>query len=274
MSKIVRSVGRGGVNLYNDVIIIQKLLNKQRLPGVTGQLKYDGDAGKETITRIEIFQKHIVKMAKPDGRIDPGGKTMARLAGTTEIGKISSPSGLKTKYFVIHSTGGEMSQKTIEGFKGYEGKAHAYILRDGQLINIVPFDQKAWATKREKQDKSLIGSMYHIELNYAAGGSPNEAQYNKLAEIFKQLNAEMVKKGHELVIVPHKEVDRGLKSGHSDPENFDFGHFYDVLKNQGVDIDKIRKITPERYSAPSQADQKSNWPPILTGPVERRKADK
>ena len=92
MSKIVRSVGRGGVNLYNDVIIIQKLLNKQRIPGVTGQLKYDGDAGKETITRIEIFQKHIVKMAKPDGRIDPGGKTMAKLvAGTTPPSK---PSGL------------------------------------------------------------------------------------------------------------------------------------------------------------------------------------
>lgn len=274
MIKIVRSVGRGGANLYNDVITIKKLLNKQRLPGVTGQLKYDGDAGKETIARIEIFQKNILKMAKPGGRIDPGGKTMASLVGITETARISSPNSLKTKYFVIHSTGGEMSKKTIEGFKGYEGKAHAYILRDGELINIVPFDQKAWATKREKQDKSLIGSMYHIELNYAAGGSPNEAQYNKLAETFKRLNSETVKKGHELVIVPHKEVDRGLKSGHSDPENFDFSHFYDVLKNQGVDVDKIQKITPERYSVPSQADQKSSWPPVLTGPVERRKADK
>lgn len=89
-------------------------------------------------------------MPKPDGRIDPGGKPMARHAGTTDIGKISSPSGLKTKYFVIHSTGGEMSQKTIEGFKGYEGKAHAYILRDGQLINIVPFDQKGPRSVRNK----------------------------------------------------------------------------------------------------------------------------
>ena len=83
MSKIVRSVGRGGVNLYNDVITIKKLLNKQRLPSVTGELKYDGDAGNETIARIEIFQKNIVNMPKPDGRIDPGGKTMAYLTGTT-----------------------------------------------------------------------------------------------------------------------------------------------------------------------------------------------
>ena len=90
MTKIVRSVGRGGVNLYNDVITIQKLFNKQRLPGVTGQLKYDGDAGSETITRIEIFQKNIVKMPKPDGRIDPGGKTMAKLTGTTAQSKSSA----------------------------------------------------------------------------------------------------------------------------------------------------------------------------------------
>ena len=83
MTKIVRSVGRGGVNLYNDVITIQKLLNKKRPPGITGQLKYDGDAGKETITRIELFQKNIVKMPKPDGRVDPGGMTMANLTGTT-----------------------------------------------------------------------------------------------------------------------------------------------------------------------------------------------
>ena len=87
MTKIARSVGRGGVNLYNDVITIKKLLNKQRLPGVTGELKYDGDAGKETITRIEIFQKNIVKMPKPDGRIDPGGMTMAKLTAEEKTTK-------------------------------------------------------------------------------------------------------------------------------------------------------------------------------------------
>ena len=94
MTKIVRSVGRGGVNLYSDVITIQKLLNQQRLPGVTGQLKYDGDAGKETITRIEIFQKNIVKMPKPDGRIDPGGKTMAKLTGATTQAKNQRPANV------------------------------------------------------------------------------------------------------------------------------------------------------------------------------------
>ena len=82
MTKISRSVGRGGINHYADVATIQKLLNKQRIPGVTGQLKLDGDAGSKTITRIELFQKNVMQMEKPDGRVDPGGKTMEKLTGT------------------------------------------------------------------------------------------------------------------------------------------------------------------------------------------------
>jgi N-acetyl-anhydromuramyl-L-alanine amidase AmpD len=175
----------------------------------------------------------------------------------------------RKKYFVIHSTGGELSKKSIEGYKGHQGKAHAYIMRDGEMINIIDFNQDAWATKREKQDKSLIGLMYHIELNYAEGESPSKPQYSKLAEIFKQLNTEAAKYGDNLVIVPHKEVDRGVKNGHSDPENFDFNYFYEVLKGQGVEVDKINKITQDRYSIPNRADQKSNWPPVLSGAVAR-----
>lgn len=81
MTKILRSVGRGGVNLYADVIAIKKLLNKQRMAGATSLLKLDGTVGSETIARIELFQKNELKMAKPDGRVDPGGKTLSKLTG-------------------------------------------------------------------------------------------------------------------------------------------------------------------------------------------------
>ena len=94
MTKILRSVGRGGMNHYADVSTIQKLLNKQRIPGVTGQLKLDGNAGSNTITRIELFQKNVMKMEKPDGRIDPGGKTMAKLTGATAQAKNQRPANV------------------------------------------------------------------------------------------------------------------------------------------------------------------------------------
>lgn len=90
MTKILRSVGRGGVNLYSDVITIKKLLNKQRMDGATSQLKLDGSVGSETIVRIELFQKTELRMAKPDGRVDPGGKTMAKLTESSREVKTKS----------------------------------------------------------------------------------------------------------------------------------------------------------------------------------------
>ena len=79
MSKILRSVGRGGVNLISDVTLVQTLLNKQNFNGVTKPLKLDGKAGTLTISRIELFQRKVMGMGKPDGRVDPDGKTMAKL---------------------------------------------------------------------------------------------------------------------------------------------------------------------------------------------------
>lgn len=81
MVKITQSVGRGGANVKADVIVVQELLNKQRIPGATSPLKPDGNAGPQTIARIELFQERIMNMKKPDGRIDPGGKTLEKLAG-------------------------------------------------------------------------------------------------------------------------------------------------------------------------------------------------
>lgn len=79
MTKILKSVGRGGANLYSDVLAIQGLLNKYSIPGATVPLKADGKAGPQTITRIELFQEKVMKMVKPDGRVDPDGKTLLKL---------------------------------------------------------------------------------------------------------------------------------------------------------------------------------------------------
>ena len=80
---IMKSVGRSngyGANLAADVKKIQQLLSDNagkliplRPADVTGQC----DA--HTITLIEEFQRRVVKMARPDGRVDPGGRTLQLL---------------------------------------------------------------------------------------------------------------------------------------------------------------------------------------------------
>jgi hypothetical protein len=76
---IAKSVGRGGVNVEEDVRKIQTLLNEQ-MPVPLRPLEVNGKCGTETIIAIEEFQRRVLKQARPDGKVDPQGKTMAALS--------------------------------------------------------------------------------------------------------------------------------------------------------------------------------------------------
>ncbi|MGD8925562.1 MAG: glycoside hydrolase family protein [Thioalkalispiraceae bacterium] len=79
MTVLSASVGRGGRNNKTDTRRVQGLLNRYKIPGITKPLKITGVADSNTIRRIEAFQKKIVKMRTPDGRIDPDGRTIKKL---------------------------------------------------------------------------------------------------------------------------------------------------------------------------------------------------
>jgi len=72
--RIGASVGRGGVNRKPDTRRIQGALNEV-FPALA--LAVDGLCGPATVRRIERFQRGF--MPAPDGRIDPGGRSLARL---------------------------------------------------------------------------------------------------------------------------------------------------------------------------------------------------
>ena len=72
------SVGRSGRNLRSDVLVVQRLLARSRLPPLR-VLKVDGVVGRDTIAHIEHFQLVVVKMSSPDGRIDADGRTWRHL---------------------------------------------------------------------------------------------------------------------------------------------------------------------------------------------------
>ena len=79
---IQTSVGKGGTNQFDDVVVIQVLLNFSR-PVPMAPVGVDGRVGSsaksETVSAISEFQSRVQKMGKPDGRVDPGGKTLAAL---------------------------------------------------------------------------------------------------------------------------------------------------------------------------------------------------
>jgi hypothetical protein len=75
--KIIKSVGAPPAsNLFQDVRTIQTLLQSVR-PPLFAHVAINGKIDKNTLSAITEYQKRF--MAKPDGRIDPGGATLMRL---------------------------------------------------------------------------------------------------------------------------------------------------------------------------------------------------
>ena len=80
MNNIVNSVGFHGDNHPPDVTVVQTLLNAclSQLPPRLPQ-PLTGICDPTTIEVIRDFQLRVIKSASPDGRVDPGGRTLAAL---------------------------------------------------------------------------------------------------------------------------------------------------------------------------------------------------
>ena len=75
---INKSVGHDGINQPSDVRVVQAQMNAQMPPSLT-KLVVDGNSGPLTIAAIRSFQKLVVGLGRPDGRVDPAGKTLRAL---------------------------------------------------------------------------------------------------------------------------------------------------------------------------------------------------
>ncbi len=89
---IKKSVGNKGSNSKVDVMVVQSALNLSQSDKfkMNENLVVDGKSGSKTIEAIELFQKEIVRLDNTDGRVDPGGKTLAALKKSTVKGLTES----------------------------------------------------------------------------------------------------------------------------------------------------------------------------------------
>ena len=84
---ISHSVGNGGGNVPPDVTLIQSLLNLAHnklqhssiIFFLPRKLREDGFCGQFTQQAIKNFQQSVLKFSSPDGRVDPGGRTIHAL---------------------------------------------------------------------------------------------------------------------------------------------------------------------------------------------------
>jgi hypothetical protein len=81
MNELIGSVGRAGKNAPADVTLVQGLVNECigcLTPGMA-LLRANGTCDGATIDAITAFQRRVVGLKTPDGRVDPGGPTFAAL---------------------------------------------------------------------------------------------------------------------------------------------------------------------------------------------------
>jgi putative chitinase len=98
---IAYSVGKKGVNKRDDGKTVQILLNLNIDKLVPLKLlAEDGLIGNGTISAIEEFQRRVMQMANPDGRIDPKGTTLRKL----REGMPNGFSEAKLSGVMIHAT--------------------------------------------------------------------------------------------------------------------------------------------------------------------------
>jgi uncharacterized protein (TIGR02594 family) len=101
MSVISGSVGKGGVNRKPDVRAVQCLLNlksNMAQSGLKQKLEMDGSLGKGTQDAIDLYQRKVMNMPNPDGRVDSHGGMIRRLESALPImpaGSFSRPLWLK-----------------------------------------------------------------------------------------------------------------------------------------------------------------------------------
>lgn len=80
---ILASVGRGGLNRSEDVRLVQELLNQHIRPPQPA-LVVNGVVDSRLLAVLETFQRRVVQMRRPDGRVEPGSQTFTALARQAE----------------------------------------------------------------------------------------------------------------------------------------------------------------------------------------------
>jgi len=91
MANISGSVGKGSTNKRPDVRTVQQLLNLH--VGALGlpRLDEDGQIGTNTINAIRAYQKFVVGLSAPDGRIDVNGRTWTALSAGAAVAAPPAP---------------------------------------------------------------------------------------------------------------------------------------------------------------------------------------
>lgn len=175
-TQIFNSVGEGGKNVRADVKVVQALLNNFVAAFGLKTLEVDGYCGRASVAAIRHFQAAILGYLRPDGRIDPGGRTMAALVARAD--ELERKNRLSGRTWWQRNQGLYLnSESTADLEPQFRGKVEAFIkaLKAGGARVTVS------STRRNKVRAYLMHYCYRIARGEIdAGDVPMEAGCNIL----------------------------------------------------------------------------------------------
>ena len=135
-------VGKNGANSPIDVRIIKALLNTYQRKNGRPSLPMDTVDTDTLVTHIENFQKQQMKVTAPDGRIDPGGKTLSGLLqclrGCYTVQSVTVPTEGRLTWETEGSEGGRYHSRRLHVPDGNSGLTlgRGYDLRERVAANV------------------------------------------------------------------------------------------------------------------------------------------
>ena len=171
------SVGVGGQNQVADTTLIQGLLNRARRRLIEANIHFerfrslveDGDCGPKTKSAITIFQRDVLKFSEPDGRVDPGGRTIQALyvAAYGDINRIIPRTARVSQSPPVHNGNGS---NTGSGARAINLANARRLLETPQIRAMLDTIAYSEGTRRDRGGKEY-GTIVH--------GIVTEAPFNR-----------------------------------------------------------------------------------------------
>jgi uncharacterized protein (TIGR02594 family) len=166
------SVGRGGINRRIDIITVQTLLNACiGMLTPLRPLRADGRCGDFTIGAIEEFQRRVVGLSHPDGRVDPSGRTLQKLLdvprpGASAAAPAAASPGTEPPWITAARAEERRGVREIRGQAGNEPRILEYIATVPELATI-PVSKGSSTMMSEVDETSWCGCFVNWCLKHA-----------------------------------------------------------------------------------------------------------
>lgn len=280
----LKSVGKGGENNPMDVKIVKALLNVYLHSKNQPRLPIDGSTANLALY-IENFQKEKLNAPKPDGRVDPGGKTLAsmlqHLRGRYTVAAVTPPTAGRLTWDAEGDEGGRFHSRRLHVPDGNSGLTlgRGFDLRD-----------RVAATVQADLANAGLASNMALKVSAAAGKRGTDASRfvvnNDLLdfEITPQAQLNLFSKVYGQMLADVKRISNANDSvrlyGKADWGKLD-QRILDVLvdlRYRGDYTRSTRMFLQKHVAANDFAKfkieiaKKSNWPDVPQARFERRKS--